>query len=157
MLERQSHFSACIRFLLEECTEKSPNTELKQPNRLHLLRARDFIWEYYMENITLDELATVTRLSRFHLVRAFAAEFGMPPHTYLTHLRVARAKELLHRGVRASDVAPQVGFYDQAQLTHHFRRLVGTTPARYGKSRRIRHAPPAYASRRASSGAGEVP
>ena len=60
----------------------------------------------------------------------------MPPHTYLTHLRIARAKELLHRGVRASDVAPQVGFYDQAQLTRHFRRLVGTTPARYGKSPR---------------------
>jgi AraC-like DNA-binding protein len=34
--------------------------------------------------------------------------------------------------VRATDVAPQVGFHDQAQLTRHFRRLVGTTPARYG-------------------------
>jgi AraC-like DNA-binding protein len=33
-------------------------------------------------------------------------------------------------------VAPLVGLYDQAQLTRHFRRLVGTTPARYGKSPR---------------------
>jgi AraC-like DNA-binding protein len=55
----------------------------------------------------------------------------MPPHT---HLRVARAKQLLLDGVRASDVAPLVGFYDQAQFTRHFRRLVGTTPARYGKA-----------------------
>ena len=60
----------------------------------------------------------------------------MPPHTYLTHLRIARAKELLQRGVRASEVAPLVGLHDQAQLTRHFRRLVGTTPARYGKSAR---------------------
>ena len=57
-------------------------------------------------------------------------QIGLPPHTYLTHLRIARAKELLLRGVRASDVAPLVGLYDQAQLTRHFRRLVGTTPAR---------------------------
>jgi hypothetical protein len=27
-----------------------------------------------------------------------------------------------------------VGLYDQAQLTRHFGRLVGTTPARYGKT-----------------------
>lgn len=58
---------------------------------------------------------------------------GMAPYTYLTHLRIARAKELLLRGVRASDLAPLVGLHDQAQLTRHFRRLVGTTPARYGK------------------------
>ena len=58
----------------------------------------------------------------------------MPPHAYLTHLRSARARQLLLRGLRASDVAPLVGFYDQAQLTRHFRRLVGTTPARYARS-----------------------
>jgi AraC-like DNA-binding protein len=58
----------------------------------------------------------------------------MPPHTYLTHLRIARAKELLRQGVRASDLAALVGLYDQPQLTRHFRRLVGTTPARYASA-----------------------
>lgn len=102
-------------------------------------RAMEYIRERLGGSITLDALADHADLDKFHLCRAFRAQIGMPPHTYLTHLRVARAKELLHRGVRASDVAPQVGFYDQAQLTHHFRRLVGTTPARYGRSRRIRY------------------
>lgn len=58
----------------------------------------------------------------------------MPPHAYLTHLRIAQAKTLLLRGVRASEFAPLVGLYDQAQLTRHFRRLVGITPARYSKA-----------------------
>ena len=98
-------------------------------------RAMDYIRERLVDSITLDDLADFAGLDKFHLCRAFRAQIGMPPHTYLTHLRVARAKELLLRGVRASDVAPLVGFYDQAQLTRHFRRLVGTTPARYGKSR----------------------
>lgn len=99
-------------------------------------RAIEYLRERLSDAITLDDLADYADLDKFHLCRAFRAQVGMPPHRYLTHLRIARAKELLARGTRASDVAPLVGLYDQAQLTRHFRRLVGTTPARYGSSRR---------------------
>jgi AraC-like DNA-binding protein len=99
-------------------------------------RAMEYLRGRLGEAISLDDLAGYAALDKFHLCRAFRAQVGMPPHTYLTHLRIARAKELLLRGVRASDVAPLVGLYDQPQLTRHFRRLVGTTPARYGRSRR---------------------
>jgi AraC-like DNA-binding protein len=43
------------------------------------------------------------------------------------------AKQLLAAGVPPSDVAPQVGLYDQSQLNRHFRRIVGTTPGRYAR------------------------
>lgn len=97
-------------------------------------RALSFLHERFEESISLEELATYVDLDKFHLCRAFRAQVGMPPHAYLTHLRVARAKELLTRGVRPSELAPLVGFYDQPQLTRHFRRLVGTTPAQYMKA-----------------------
>ena len=102
-------------------------------------RALEYLRERIGDSITLDHLADHADLDKFHLCRAFRQQIGLPPHTYLTHLRIARAKQLLRRGVRATDVAPQVGFYDQAQLTRHFRRLVGTTPARYGRSARDHH------------------
>jgi AraC-like DNA-binding protein len=86
------------------------------------------------DSITLDDLAGHAELDNFHLCRAFRAQIRMPPHTYLTHLRIARAKALLRDRMRASHLAPLVGIYDQAQLTRHFRRLVGTTPARYAMS-----------------------
>jgi AraC-like DNA-binding protein len=95
-------------------------------------RAKQYLREHLADSIKLDDLAAHAELDKFHLCRAFRAQVGMPPHAYLTHLRIARAKELLLRGVRASDLAPLVGLYDQAQLTRHFRRLVGTTPGRYG-------------------------
>jgi AraC-like DNA-binding protein len=103
---------------------------------LPVRRARDYIRARLGEAITLDDLAAHAGLDKFHLCRAFRAQIGMPPHAYLTHLRIARAKELLLGGMRASEVAHAVGLYDQAQLTRHFRRLVGTTPARYGRSPR---------------------
>lgn len=77
-------------------------------------------------------------LDKFWLSRAFRDEVGLPPHAYLTQLRVLRAKELLAAGVRPSEVAPQVGFYDQSQLHRHFRRIVGTTPGKYRSASRRR-------------------
>jgi AraC-like DNA-binding protein len=97
-------------------------------------RAIELMREHLGDAIALDDLARHTGLDKFHLCRAFRAQVGMPPHAYLTHLRIARAKELLRGGTRASEIAPMVGLYDQAQLTRHFRRLVGTTPARYAKA-----------------------
>ncbi|APR82858.1 Transcriptional regulator, AraC family protein [Minicystis rosea] len=107
------------------------NAEHTRPVR----RAMEYLRERLAESITLDDLASVAALDKFHLCRAFRAQIGLPPHTYLTHLRILRAKELLAKGVRASEIAPRVGLYDQSQLTRHFRRIVGTTPARYGSTR----------------------
>jgi AraC-like DNA-binding protein len=98
-------------------------------------RALDYLRGRLAEPITLDDLASYTELDKFHLCRAFRAQIGMPPHAYLTHLRIQRAQELLAQGVRASELAPRVGLYDQSQLTRHFRRIVGMTPARYGNTR----------------------
>jgi AraC-like DNA-binding protein len=98
-------------------------------------RAMEYLRERLADSITLDDLAAYSALDKFHLCRAFRAQIGMPPHTYLTHLRIQRARQLLAQGVRASELAPRVGLYDQSQLTRHFRRIVGTTPARYGSTR----------------------
>jgi AraC-like DNA-binding protein len=98
-------------------------------------RAMEYLRERLGDAITLEDIALYAGLDKFHLCRAFRAQIGMPPHAYLTELRVARAKELLKSGVRASEVAPRVGLYDQSQLNRHFRRIVGTTPARYANAR----------------------
>jgi AraC-like DNA-binding protein len=98
-------------------------------------RALNYLREHLDSSVTLDDVARDAGLDKFHLCRAFRAQIGMPPHTYLTHLRVARAKRLLDRGIRASEVAPLVGFYDQSQLNRHFLRIVGTTPGRHAKER----------------------
>lgn len=95
---------------------------------LDLLRSR------FTETVTLDDLAAHAGVDKFRLCRAFRAEVGMPPHTYLTHLRVVRAKALLAAGAPPREVAAEVGFYDQSQLHRHFRRIVGTTPGRFARS-----------------------
>jgi AraC-like DNA-binding protein len=94
-------------------------------------RALELLRERLADTVTLDDLAAHADFDKFHLCRAFRAQVGMPPHAYRTHLRIMRAKELLAAGAKPSDVAARVGLYDQSQLNRHFRRIVGTTPARY--------------------------
>jgi AraC-like DNA-binding protein len=106
-------------------------------------RATEYLREHLADAVPLDDLAVHAGLDKYHLCRAFRVQIGLPPRACLTGLRIARAKELLRRGVRASEVAPRVGIYDQAQLTRHFRRPVGTTPARYPNCQHaVRHSEP---------------
>jgi AraC-like DNA-binding protein len=85
---------------------------------------------------TLEELALVTGVGPFALMRAFRAETGLPPHAYLNQLRVRQARELLDRGVPPAEAAAEAGFADQAHLTRHFKRAVGVPPGAYQRARR---------------------
>jgi AraC-like DNA-binding protein len=85
---------------------------------------------------TLDELALVTGVGPYALMRAFRAETGLPPHAYLNQLRVRQARLLLDRGVPPARAAAEAGFADQAHLTRHFKRVVGVPPGAYQRDRR---------------------
>jgi AraC-like DNA-binding protein len=115
-------------------------------------RARAFLHDALADKITLDDLAIHAGLDKFHLVRAFRADVGLPPYEYLTHVRVWKAKELLQRGVLVAEAAQAVGFYDESQLHRHFRRIVGITPGRYARS----FAAPARTSQHRPSGARAI-
>jgi AraC-like DNA-binding protein len=117
---------------LSELLCTSPPTRVRAPRAVR--RARAFLHDTLAERITLDDLAEHAALDKFHLVRAFRAEVGLPPYEYLTYLRVSRARELLRRGTLVAQAAQAVGFCDESQLHRHFRRIVGVPPGVYARS-----------------------
>jgi AraC-like DNA-binding protein len=117
---------------LSEIVCTSPPSSARAPRAVR--RARAFLHEALAEKVTLEDLARYAALDKFHLVRAFRAQVGLPPYEYLTHLRISRAKELLRRGVLVSEAAQAVGFCDESQLHRHFRRIVGIPPGLYARS-----------------------
>jgi AraC-like DNA-binding protein len=120
-------------------------------------RARAFLRDALADKVTLDELAEHAALDKFHLVRAFRSELGLPPYEYLTHLRIARARELLRDGMRVAEAAQAVGFCDESQLHRHFRRIVGVAPGAYARSfGAIRRARQHRPSRTSSGGASSL-
>jgi AraC-like DNA-binding protein len=97
---------------------------------------RDLLAERLAEPPSLGELAQLTGMSPFALLRAFRAQTGLPPHAYLNQQRVRAARLLLDGGSSPADVAAQTGFADQAHLTRHFKRVVGVPPGAYQRERR---------------------
>jgi len=82
----------------------------------------------YADGLRLTDLAAIAGMSLFHLARTFARVLGVPPHTYLLHLRVAWAQSLLRRGLAGSRVAYEVGFSDQSHCIRVHHRFLGVSP-----------------------------
>ena len=80
---------------------------------------------------TLAELAALSGVSRFQLLRGFARETGVTPHAYLLQRRVRLARQILAAGRAPAEAALEAGFADQSHMTRAFRRQFGITPGRY--------------------------
>lgn len=131
VLERESRLLEALASLVtRHAVDKLPTHRIGSEHRAVKL-AREYLETLPSENVSLERLAREAGLSLFHLCRVFRQAIGLPPHAYQTLLRVRFAKALLAKGVPISQVAVEVGFFDQAHLTRHFKRIFGVTPGRY--------------------------
>jgi len=96
--------------------------------RLH--RARDFIASCYAEHVTVDDVARVAALSRFHLHRAFKRAFGVTPMQLLQARRLEVARAMLARGERVTEACYAVGFESLGSFSALFRRRFGHPPSK---------------------------
>lgn len=77
---------------------------------------------------SLDLLAKIAGLSKFHYLRLFKMVTGSTPHRYLLDLRLsAAASRLLESRLPVTAIAFDCGFSDLSSFIRHFK-------ARYGKS-----------------------
>lgn len=79
------------------------------------------IYEHYMDELTLAELADRIGLSPEHLVRLFKQYEQTTPIAYLWSYRIDRAVELLtSTGLNVTEIAHRCGF----KTSHHFARMI---------------------------------
>ncbi|WP_433295092.1 helix-turn-helix domain-containing protein [Actinoplanes sp. CA-030573] len=104
-------------------------------------RVRDHLDLRYGEPLTLQTLATLSGMSRFHLIRQFRAAYGVTPIHYLSHRRIAKAQDLLrYANLTVTEVCVLVGFSSLGSFSSRFRALVGVSPSDY--QRRYAHDTP---------------
>lgn len=112
------------------------------PSALHaraVLRVREFIEQNLHEPVSLDTLAAVANVSRFHFARVFRESTGVSAMVYLEQVRIARAQALIRTGrLPLAQIASQVGFVDQSYFTKRFRLATGMTPAAYARAVGVR-------------------
>lgn len=131
-LQRDTSMRIALGTLILRHAENNPYNGFMTTERAAVKRVREYLETHYEDNTSLDELAHIAGLSPYHLVRVFREETGLPPHTYLTHVRVMKAREMLQNSpLSIADVAYATGFTDQSHLTRWFKRMVGVTPGKY--------------------------
>ena len=97
---------------------------------------------------TVASLAERAHMSERTFARRFLAETGTTPHRWLSNQRVLHARALLEQtDLGVEQIAQAAGFGTAPLLRHHFRQVVGVTPADYRRAF-THHRPPAAASRR---------
>ncbi len=105
-------------------------------------RTSEYILGNLDRDITLAELATVARISRFHFSRSFRSSFGIPPHQYLMQCRLGMAKEFLATSTLSlREIRERVGLRSASHFGAAFRARLGQTPEQYRRERTSRIAP----------------
>ena len=97
-----------------------------------ILRALRHLDTHLEEALSLDIVARVAGMSRFHFCRQFKKTTGLSFRTFLAQQRVARAKDLLRDGSRPiGQVARELGFRDVTHFGRVFEKVAGVLPSAY--------------------------
>ena len=138
-LEREDDDAWCLEeklidFLLPHSQGTGAKGLASPMPQCQLGRAREMILDQLEGKITLDDVAQVAGLSRYHLIRSFKQAYGQTPHAFQLDQRINRAKHLLKQGNTMVDVAQQLGFADQSHFQRHFKKRHAVTPMHYQRS-----------------------
>ncbi len=99
----------------------------------------DEVRRYMRENlhrrVTLDELARVGRVSKFHFNRKYKELTGYAPLQHFIHLKVEQACLLLDSSsLNISEIAFRLGYDDPLYFSRVFRKVTGLAPSQYRRS-----------------------
>lgn len=90
-----------------------------------------YISENYMEELSLDSIADLFFVSKYHLSHAFRREVGVSLYRYVMLKRLLAAKEMLLSGMSAGEAAYASGFGDYAGFWRAFKAEYGISPKEF--------------------------
>ena len=113
------------------------NESLKQgdysiPDKLQ--QVHTYLTEHYDEKISLEDLAELFFISKFHLSREYKKIYGNTIGNELTYQRISHAKSMLRFSDDSVDtIALKCGFQDSGYFIKVFKKAENMTPLEYRK------------------------
>ena len=99
----------------------------------------NYIDAHFKEDISLDTLADLTFVNKYHIVHAFKEYKGIAPISYLQQKRIDEAKQLLRNtDLQISEIADVVGFSSLQYFTQAFKKKLNVSPGRYRRESRMK-------------------
>ncbi len=123
----QYTFVAVIRHLIDRQLLSGGVLEAMADSRLGAVLS--MLHESPEHDWTLDSMADLAHLSRSAFALRFTQVVGVPPLTYLTHWRMAVARNLLAQGQAVKVVSTQVGYRNATAFARAFQRATQQSPS----------------------------
>lgn len=124
LLGRQTNFSTLLTPISKKTSRLCGST-------------KRYIDTHYQENITLDQLAEVCHVSKYHLAHAFTEEYGISPINYLISKRISEAEHLLKTtDFSLSLISNTTGFSSSSYFAQIFKKQKGMSPTEFRKQSR---------------------
>ena len=108
------------------------NRELKRTS-FHLTKAIEYIQGHYMENLSLNEVASTVYINEYYLSHLFRKEMNQTFSDYVAKVRIDKAREFLRNdpSTRILDIADKTGFNDPNYFAKTFKKVAGVSPSEY--------------------------
>ncbi|MEK0315545.1 helix-turn-helix domain-containing protein [Cohnella sp. 56] len=112
----------------------------EQRTELALEAARLELERRYADELTIDELAGIAGLSRYHFMRLFKERYGRGVIDYRTELRLRAAKRLMREpgGPALGEIVYRVGYKNESYFSSLFKKQTGVAPAVYQRNQKRR-------------------
>ncbi len=111
---------------------ESRSTAPSPDNRLVIAPALDYIFQNYMQQFSIQQLAELCHMSDTHFRRTFREIMNIAPLDYLHNTRITRACTLLGSTQKSIlEISEQVGYHTLSSFNRHFQQIMGTTPREY--------------------------
>lgn len=125
--------TALAETVLTALSGKAPQTVAPSArDHKRIAAALRYIEENSAEPTSLDDMAAVACMSKYHFLRCFRRIVGSAPYEYLLNLRLRRAAVKLRRTtLKVADIAYDEGFSDLSTYNREFRRAMRDAPQRY--------------------------
>jgi AraC family transcriptional regulator, arabinose operon regulatory protein len=100
--------------------------------RQRMEKSIEFMKGHLRERLTVATLAALVSLSRSHYTKSFRRVTGYAPLSYLNHLRMQRAVQLLNTtNLSIKQIGVQLGFADQLYFSRAFRKVHSHSPSEH--------------------------
>lgn len=125
-------FGACIDRLKIALYEKKETEVIEEQEERPITGIIRYMQEHLEEEISLNILAEKFHLSAQYISQLFKNEIGVNFLSYLTSIRMERAKKLLISTSRSiGEISVQCGYGDYRVFTRTFKKTEGSTPSQY--------------------------
>lgn len=127
-LARNAVLSLLIHMCLYHVKSKDDIALSQKTSEKYVKKVIEYLSDNFTEPISLDDLAKMCNITKFHLIREFKRYTGQTIFTYINILKCKKAQSCLMDGLTVTETATECGFDNVSYFSQVYKKIMGVSP-----------------------------